>query len=117
MSADYTQEKLWQAVNALIGPGHIQERLNSAATYLIRLDTRREDNLAFPSDPVAQTRFDRFIGRLTSSRPTGGEGTIEATTRTLSDDEGRRLAEDIFGLFCRATELADTPVGFPNTIR
>ena len=113
MSADYTQEKLWQAVNALIGPGHIQERLNSAAAYLLRLDTR----MAFPSDPVAQTRFDRSIERLTSSQPTGGEGTSEATTRTLSDDEGWRLAEDIFGLFCRATQLADTPVGFPNTIR
>ena len=25
MSANYTQQKLWQAVKALIGPGHIQE--------------------------------------------------------------------------------------------
>ena len=113
MSADYTQEKLWQAVNALIGPGHIQERLNSAAVLLLRIDTR----MAFPSDPDAQTLFDRSIKRLTSSQPTGGEGTIEATTRTLSDDEGWRLAKDIFGLFCRATELADIPVGFSNKIR
>ena len=39
---------------------------------------------------------------------------IEATVRTLSNDERTTLAEDILGLFCRATELADTPVGFPN---
>ena len=113
MSANYTQQKLWQAVKALIGPGHIQERLNSAAVLLVLLDPR----MAFPSDPDAQTRFGRLIERLTSAPPSGDEGTIEATTRTLSDDEGGRLAEDIFGLFCRATELADTPVGFPNTRR
>ena len=76
----------------LIGPGHIQERLNSAAVLLVLLDPR----MAFPSDPDAQTLFDRSIKRLTSSQPTGDEGTIEATTRTLSDDEGGRLAEDIF---------------------
>ena len=113
MSANYTQQKLWQAVQALIGPGHIQERLNSAAGLLVLIDAR----MAFPSDPDAQTLFDSSIKRLTSSQPTGGEGTIEATTRTLSDDEGGRLAEDIFRLFCRATELTDIPVGFPNTSR
>ena len=113
MSANYTQQKLWQAVKALIGPGHIQERLNSAAVLLVLLDPR----MAFPSDPDAQSLFARSIERLTSSQPTGDEGTIEATTRTLSDDEGGRLAEDIFRLFCRATELADIPVWFSNKIR
>ena len=47
MSANYTQQKLWQAVQSLIGPGHIQERLNSAAVLLVLLDPR----MAFPSDP------------------------------------------------------------------
>ena len=110
MSADYTQEKLWQAVETLIGSGSIQERLKFAAMYLIRLDSTKDD-LAFAGDSDAQTRFDLLIERLTSAPPSGDEGTIEATTRTLSDDEGGRLAEDIFGLFCRATEL------FPNTSR
>ena len=113
MSANYTQQKLWQAVQALIGPGHIQERLNSAAVLLVLLDPR----MAFAGDSDAQTRFARLIERLTSAPPSGDEGTIEATTRTLSDDEGGRLAEDIFRLFCRATELTDTPVWFSNTIR
>ena len=114
MSANYTQQKLWQAVQALIGPGHIQERLNSAAVLLVLLDPR----MAFPSDPDAQTLFDRSIKRLTSSQPTGDEGTIEATTyEHCPTTMGRRLAEDIFRLFCRATELADTPVWFSNTIR
>ena len=116
MSADYTQEKLWQAVETLIGSGSIQERLKFAAMYLIRLDSTK-DGLAFPGDSDAQTRFARLMERLTSAPPSGDEGTIEATTRTLSDDEGRRLAEDIFRLFCRATELADIPVWFSNTSR
>ena len=76
-------QKLWQAVKALIGPGHIQNASTPQAVLLVLLDPR----MAFPSDPDAQTLFDRSIKRLTSSQPTGDEGTIEATTRTLSDDE------------------------------
>ena len=116
MSADYTQEKLWQAVETLIGSGSIQERLKFAAMYLIRLDSTKDD-LAFAGDSDAQTRFDRLIERLTSAPPSGDEGTIAATTRTLSDFEGGRLAKDIFDLFCRATELADIPVGFQPSRR
>ena len=116
MSADYTQEKLWQAVDILIGSGSIQERLEFAAMYLICLNSPKDD-LAFAGDSDAQTRFDRLIERLTSAPPSGDEGTIAATTRTLSDFEGGRLAKDIFDLFCRATELADIPVGFPNMSR
>ena len=117
MSADYTQEKLYLAVETLIGSGSIQERLESAAMYhLISLDSTKDD-LAFAGDSDAQTRLDRLIERLRSAPPSGDEGTIAATTRTLSDDEGGRLAKEIFGLFCRATELADIPVGFPNMSR
>ncbi|MDE0394257.1 MAG: hypothetical protein OYK82_05710 [Gammaproteobacteria bacterium] len=105
MSADYTQEKLWQAVDILVGRCTIQERLKNAAMYLIRLKGFKDD-LAFPGDLDAQTRLDHIIGRLTSVPTTGNEGTIEASTRALSDDEGQELSREIFSLYCRATELA-----------
>jgi hypothetical protein len=113
MSTNYTQEKLWQAVEGLAtGVGRIQERLDSAARHaLIRLQ-HGGGELAFQGHPELQARFDRLLDRLTSTPPRGDEGSIAASTRTLTDDEGRELAKEIFSLFCAATDLASIPVGF-----
>jgi hypothetical protein len=34
---DYAREKLWQAIETLVGDGSVQDRLKSAAEFLLRL--------------------------------------------------------------------------------
>ena len=104
---NYTQEKLYQAMQALVGAGSVQERLASAAFYLVRLKLRH----AFPDHVDLQGKFDGVMSRLTSVPAVGAEGTIDSSTRALSDEDGAQIADDIFGLFLSATQLADTPVG------
>ncbi len=108
MAADYTQEKLWQAVQHLIGPGSIQRRLEAAAGYIIRL---QGGDAAF-DEPDLQRQVDMLIQELTKTPARGDEGTIAATTRMLTDQDGAKIAEEIFELFCRATDRATVPVGF-----
>lgn len=115
MSIDYTQEKLWQAVDTLLGSSPIQTRLKYAAMFLIRL-SGKDDDPAF-RQPELQERFDRLMERLTSTPPMAGEGGIEATTRNLTDEDAASIAKEIFGLFCAASELANTPVGFGSRLR
>ena len=114
MGMDYTQEKLWQAVNTLVGSGSIQTRLRYAAEYLIRVKGR--DEHAFPQAEL-QERFARVMERLTSTPAVGDEGTIQASTRNLTDEDAEKVASEIFSLFCGASELARVPVGFGVPIR
>ena len=66
---NYTQEKLWQAVETLVtGRGRIQERLAYAAEFLIRLDGGHP---AFPEHADLQKRLDRVVDRLTNVPATG----------------------------------------------
>lgn len=109
MSIDYTQEKLYQAVNCLISDGSIQSRLSYAAEYLLRL---QGGDPAFPEHRDLQERLGKVLHDLASSPAIGDEGTIKATTRALSDEAGAKIAGEIFGLFCSATDLAAIPVGF-----
>ena len=57
MGMDYTQEKLWQAVDTLVtGTDRIQERLVYAAEFLIRL---RGSSPAFPGHEDLQRRLEK----------------------------------------------------------
>ena len=53
-----------------------------------------------------------MVDLLASVHETGSEGNIRATARTLSDEDAAKIAGEILSLFCRATDLADIPVGF-----
>jgi hypothetical protein len=109
MSIDNTQETLWRAAEtALVGAGRIQERLRSAAMYLIRLHTTEP---AFPGHGPLQRRMEAVLQELTSTPATSAESTLEASTAALSDDDAKRVAIEILSLLCEATRLAKSPVG------
>src|SRR4051794_35771218 len=90
MSMDYTQQKLWEAVNALIGAGSLQERLGYARSYLAPLVD------PFPGLPRLQNRLEHVQAQLLA---------------TLQDPEAERVAQEIMSLLLEATRLAHTPVG------
>src|SRR5436309_3415518 len=101
MGIDYTQQKFWEAINALVsGTGRIQERLESAGRSLVILQHHGADDAAFVKQPELQRRFDQVMDRLTSTPARGDEGTIRASAHALTDDEGREIANEIFSLFC-----------------
>ena len=91
----YGRQKLWQAVDALAtGTGTIQERLESAAMGLHGLRSF-EDQL-----PVELHReLEATSQDLTKVPAQGNEGRIRATLRTMSDEEGAKLAQRIFSLY------------------
>lgn len=92
VSHRYTREKFWQAVHMLAaGTGSIQERFAFAADPLMRLNE--------PDDLPEQSRqeFDAVCRELRK-----GGGDIAETTRKLTDEECRRLAERIVSIY---TEL------------
>jgi hypothetical protein len=113
MSMNYTQEKLWQAVHLLVTADEpIRKRLAYAAQYLSRVYHVGSPDRAFTGHPELQERFERLMERLTSTPAVAHEGTIGASTNALTDADAAQSAEEIFSLFCAATDLADVPVGF-----
>jgi hypothetical protein len=94
MAYDYAREKLWQAVDGLVGDGSIQDRLASAAMILTRLHRPDED---IPKE--LREEFKAVMHALTKETAQGNEGNIVATTRKLSSEEGAKLAHRIFSLY------------------
>jgi hypothetical protein len=93
LALDYTKEKFWQAVHSLAtGAGAIQDRLAGAAQYLIRLQ---------PDDLPAKLRkeFEGMQHELTKEEASGDEGSIVATTRQLSPEQGSKLANRILNIY------------------
>jgi hypothetical protein len=90
----YTREKLYQATDCLVrGTRSIQERLESAAIYLIRLEAIKD----FPPD--LQGEFEEIMHELTKVSAKGDEGTLQATLRETGDMDASKLAERIFSLY------------------
>jgi hypothetical protein len=114
MSVDYTQQKLWEAVSALIGTGTLQRRLDFAAQHLVYL---RKPEAPFPSSSALGERLEEVIGRLTNVPATGAAGTIAATTSTLDDAVAEEIAIEILSLLLEATRLAEIPTGVTETLR
>lgn len=91
---DYAREKLWQAIHSLVGEGSIQERLAGAAMVLTRLHRPDED---LPEH--LREDFKAVMHALTKEPAVGNEGTITATTRKLTAEEGRDLAGKILSIY------------------
>ncbi len=93
MSIEYVREKLWQAVDTLVGSGSIRQRLEDAAIYLIRLK---------PAEIPARER-DRFVEVMDTltghpaEQP--GEGSIRASVRKLPDEEASALSRKILSIY------------------
>ncbi len=94
---DYAREKFWQAVDTLATSDRsIQERLASAALILSRLHKPDED---LPED--LREEFKALWHELTKEAAVGDEGTINATTRKLTAQQGTALASQIFSIYTR----------------
>lgn len=92
----YLRQKLWQAANALAtGEESIQERLAKAAVYFVHLMPMDQ---AIPAED--REKLVAIVESLTSA-PAGAEGSISATTRTMTPEEARRVADSIWDLFSK----------------
>jgi hypothetical protein len=93
-----THERLWQAVNTMVGPSTIQKRLASAAISLVPL----MGQAVFAGHPKQQATLDLVLDLLLGKGEAGG---IEAATGAMSDDSARQIASDIVMLFCATSDL------------
>lgn len=93
-----TYERLCVAVDAMDGPGTIQQRLATAAHSLAPL----KEDAVFAGHPELQARFDLVLAVLLGN---GKEGGMKAATGTLSDEDAGKIAAEIFSLYCKAAEL------------
>lgn len=87
----YPIEKLYLALDVLVGSGDIRTRLRDASMNLIMLEPHD-----FPPDLQEEWTG---IWRALTWRTDEFEGALEATTRTLSDEEATNLAKRIVGMF------------------
>src|SRR5438552_4117724 len=94
MSLDYTWEKFHVAVLGLAsGQGDIRQRLADAFVgSLIRL---KPDEL--PEE--LRDDFRALQKELTSARPEGDEGTVLASTNTMSGNRAAELAKQIVSMY------------------
>jgi hypothetical protein len=95
MSMDHTQQKLWEAVNMLIGTGALQTRLRDARLYLAPLID------PFPGWPRLQSRLEHVRAQLLGSLP---------------DHEAEKVAQEIMSLLLEATRLARQPIGVTEAL-
>jgi hypothetical protein len=97
----YQWQKLYSAIESLIGNGPLQERLAYAAQALLRLST--------PLAPEFRTHlkeeFQSIWRELTRIPAEGNEGSIRATTSAMSNEEAKKISNRIFRLFCEVAKL------------
>jgi hypothetical protein len=111
---DYVREKLSQAVDALaVSVAPLQARVRSAVLAIHTLG---------PYDFVddgSRVTFSAIIDTATSRAAVADEGTIEATTSRMSDDQALAVAQQIVELdshyrplwFFVGRSIADPPQG------
>ena len=89
-------EKLWQAIDTLVmSGGRLQERLASAAISLTGVYLPSKSDL--PKKYGEEIKS--IIRDLTKEPAKGDEGTIQATTRKLNDQEAEQVAKRILSLY------------------
>jgi hypothetical protein len=96
----YAWEKLFNACRYAVGSGETpQKRL--AAVVADDLIVLRRENL--PSDE-AWSRVQKIRSAASCKPARGGEGTIEATTSQMTDDEAGEWLREILSLFSDVAE-------------
>ena len=92
--------KLEQAIGELVGAGDVKERLKVAATTLV---------LIFPDDfPAGHLRDEYADIRQALARPPpeegSGQGLLESTLETMTEEEAGELAKSLFLLYTSVAE-------------
>lgn len=93
-------ERLWVAVDALVGENTIQERLKTAFLAIHPLPER-----SFPEKKDMHFRFKRIIAELST------EVTFEETLDLMSDEKALAVARDIVNLYGDMCEHEGNHVG------
>ncbi len=103
MSLDYAFEKLSVAITGMAtSTASLQERLANA--YIFGLHTIGLDvNADLPPD--LRSSYREIEKSLTKVPAQGDEGTVAATTRVMSDEEARRIIEQICYLSDEVAQL------------
>jgi hypothetical protein len=96
MSLDYGWEKFFSSLHYAVGsaapPQELLEGVVSGVCHL-----RRD---SFPDDETWK-RFEKLMNETTCLPAKGNEGTIQATTSHMTDDEAGRCLREAFGIFSK----------------
>jgi hypothetical protein len=96
----YAHQKLFQAVDSLVGAGSLRERLTAAASWLAELKPHADQ---VPDE--LRGKYDRLYQLLTE-HPNDHDGAIAESVRRLSDEDASQAVKNIWSLFCA---LYDVP--------
>ena len=96
---DYGWEKFFGAVNTLVGPRSIQDRLANAWIFKLMYV-----NVEILPEGIRE-KFKELDKRM-SAKPMEGseEGQYEATAKTLSDEDAIQIAQEIVSMFSQVAE-------------
>jgi hypothetical protein len=98
MSTGHVRQRLWQAINCLVGDGPIQARLAFAVDNLVSLPPPELEHL--PTE--LRERFDAVKAHLTKHpAEKAGEGSILASARKMTSEEGVELAKEIVSIYVK----------------
>lgn len=90
----YPHEKFTGAVRGMaVSPKSLQERIADAYIYHI-MHVKTEE---VPDD--VKFKFEGIRERLTSVEPVGGEGSVMASVRDMSDNEAMEIANGIVDIY------------------
>jgi hypothetical protein len=97
MSLSYAWEKLYTAVASIaVSTDSLQERLANA--YIFGFHTIGLDvNADLPPD--LRSSYHEIVKELTKVPAQGDEGTVVATTRVMSDEDAKKLIDQLVSLY------------------
>lgn len=87
--SSYLKQKLHQALLSLVGAGDLDKRLTYAATALVTLQDR----------DVPREYRERFASIRSRLFATPLSSETAYVPRQMSEEDAKKLAEDVFGLF------------------
>ena len=95
---DYGWGYFFSAVNTLVGPRSIQDRLADAWIFqLVHV------NVEILPEGIRE-KFTKLDKRMSAEPMEGGEGEYKATAKTLSDEDARQIAQEIVSMFSDVAE-------------
>ena len=99
MGLDYGWEALFSSLHHAVGSAApLPELLEGVVSGVCHL--RRD---SFPDDETWK-RFERLMNETTCLPAKGNEGTIQATTSQMTDDEAGRCLREAFEIFSKIAE-------------
>lgn len=92
--SDYAEQKFFEAVFSLVGPGEWRDRMRAAAMALCSLQPRD-----FPNDETCERWKPIYEDLSFATARYSGEGQIQATIAAMPEFDARQIAQRIFELY------------------